>query len=323
MVRALAALDGLSVGDALGECFLDDDVDARQRALDRTLPRPPWRFTDDTEMAIAITEVLAESGHVSPVALGRAFVRRYMVDPDRGYGPGAHRVLQMLRRGIPWTEASSSLFGGQGSMGNGGAMRVAPLGAYFADDLLAVIREARTSARVTHCHLEGQAGAVAAAVGAAYACRKRYCPSSVAWMTLLDLAEMLCPPGATRAGLGKARQLDASTSPRDAARVLGNGSGLLASDTVPFALWCAQRHLDDYSHAIWSTIEGLGDIDTNCAIAGGVVGSNAPPPDEWRKAREPLRFESDIERGGEPLALRDRIRSWFWMLRAPKRANRV
>ena len=76
-----------------------------------------------------------------------------------------------------------------------------------------------------------------------------------------------------------------------AAAVLGNGAEVLAPDTVPFALWCAARHLDDYEAAIWSTVAGLGDRDTTCAIVGSIVVMRAGPtsiPASWRAAREPL-----------------------------------
>ena len=66
---------------------------------------------------------------------------------------------------------AASLFEGQGSFGNGAAMRVAPLGAYFADDLERVVEQARRSAEVTHAHPEGVAGAIGIAVAAAWAWR--------------------------------------------------------------------------------------------------------------------------------------------------------
>ena len=42
-----------------------------------------------------------------------------------------------------WRSASPQLFGGVGSFGNGAAMRVAPLGAFFADDLNQVVEQTR------------------------------------------------------------------------------------------------------------------------------------------------------------------------------------
>ncbi|MEA5594520.1 ADP-ribosylglycohydrolase family protein [Rivularia sp. UHCC 0363] len=53
--------------------------------------------------------------------------------------------------------------------------------------------------------------------------------------------------------------------------ILGNGTKVSAQDTVPFTLWCAAQHLDNYEEALWLTVSGLGDRDTNCAIVGGIV----------------------------------------------------
>lgn len=91
--------------------------------------------------------------------------------------------------------------------------------------------------------------------------------------------------------LQRAQALTPATPLTTAVGVLGNGSLVSAHDTVPFALWCAARHLDDYEEALWLTVSGLGDRDTTCAIVGGIVacctGSVAIPL-AWRDAREPL-----------------------------------
>jgi ADP-ribosylglycohydrolase len=63
---------------------------------------------------------------------------------------------------------------------------------------------------------------------------------------------------------------------------------------VPFALWCAARHLDDYVAAVKNTIVGGGDCDTNAAIVGGIVALSAGRdsiPTEWRQQKEPLPFK--------------------------------
>ena len=69
-------------------------------------------------------------------------------------------LVPLIRgRGAPWRTVASQAFGGEGSMGNGGAMRVSPVGAYFAEDLDAVVEHAAASAMVTHAHPDGRAGA--------------------------------------------------------------------------------------------------------------------------------------------------------------------
>src|SRR5258707_3583505 len=85
-----------------------------------------------------------------------------------------HGLLATIRqRRGHWREEAQALFGGQGSFGNGSAMRVAPLGAYFADDLDAVVEQASRSAEVTHAHAEASAGAIAVSLAAAQAWRPR------------------------------------------------------------------------------------------------------------------------------------------------------
>ncbi len=108
---------------------------------------------------------------------------------------------------------------------------------------------------------------------------------------LLDTALQYTPPGATRDGIERAIQLPLISSIDDAVSALGNGRQVISSDTVPFALWCAARHIDNYEAALWTTVSGLGDRDTTCAIVGGVVVLAADKlsiPPSWLAAREPL-----------------------------------
>lgn len=137
------------------------------------MPPGPWWHTDDTEMAISIVEVLRLLGSIHQDTLARQFMWRFDRDPDRGYGSGARQQLRMMLEGAEWRATSREAFGGQGSLGNGSAMRVAPVGAWFADDLDRAAKEARASSIVTHMHSEGIAGAIAIAVAAAMAWQLR------------------------------------------------------------------------------------------------------------------------------------------------------
>ncbi|MYR36909.1 ADP-ribosylglycohydrolase family protein, partial [Streptomyces sp. SID4944] len=67
------------------------------------------------------------------------------------------------------------------------------------------------------------------------------------------------------------------------AAVLGNGRRTSAHDTVPFALWSAARSLGNFEEAFWLTAQAGGDVDTTCAIVGGVVaaGTAGAPPAAW------------------------------------------
>lgn len=286
--RARVALEGLSVGDAFGERFFARPDVVGRLIAERALPAPPWPYTDDTEMALSLVAVLRRHGTIEQDALARSFAER--ADPGRGYGAGALELLRRVKSGADWRAASAELFGGAGSYGNGAAMRVAPLGAFFADDLDRVVLEARRSAEVTHAHPEGVAGAIAVAVAAAWAWRIGHGGAPSAF-SLCEMVLPFVPEGEVRERVRRAAELSPGLPARWAVDLLGNGSAVSAQDTVGYCLWCAGSFLSDYEAALWHTASGLGDVDTTCAIVGGIVASRVGVegiPAEWRRSREPL-----------------------------------
>ncbi|MFI1103517.1 ADP-ribosylglycohydrolase family protein [Streptomyces melanogenes] len=281
--RALGSLRGLSVGDALGSQFF---VPAHYPLLKRRqLPDGPWQWTDDTEMACSVLAVLAAHGRIDQDRLARSFAEHH--DFDRGYGPAVNRMLRLIREGGDWRELAAALFNGQGSWGNGSAMRIAPLGAWYADDPEQATHQAEISSYTTHQHREAVVGSMAVAAAAALTAAPAGPPTPA---ELLDGVVALVPRSAVGAGLRRARDMldygDAGT----VAAVLGCGRRTSAHDTVPFALWSAARSLGDYEKAFWTTAQAGGDVDTTCAIVGGVIaaGKAGAPPAEWLARTEEL-----------------------------------
>lgn len=284
--RAVASLRGLAVGDALGSCFfVPDNLSA---LLARELPADPWWWTDDTEMACSVFAVLDRFGRIDQDALAASFAEHH--DFDRGYGAGVNRMLRLIRQeGGAWRELASQSWEGRGSWGNGAAMRVAPLGAYFAGEPDRAATEAAASAEVTHTHPEGVAGAVAVAVAAALVGTSPG-PGLVGAELLDEVAERT-PPGLVRDGIGNAMTLLNLADPRSASASLGNGRYISAPDTVPFCLWVVAKYPDDFAAAFWATASVGGDIDTTCAIVGGILGARLGAqgiPHEWLERCEPL-----------------------------------
>ncbi|MDX2163323.1 MAG: ADP-ribosylglycohydrolase family protein [bacterium] len=297
LARALMSLEGLSVGDAFGEQFFNP-AHLRAQLTSGVFPTGGWTFTDDTNMALSVYAILRQHQHIHQNTLAQSFAAHF--DPARKYGAGATQLLRFIRRGGDWREGSRAMFGGQGSYGNGGAMRVAPLGAFFHHDLAKAAEQARLSAEVTHAHPEGIAGAVAVAVAAGVACTLRGSPPP-ARTQFIDLVLPHVPPSEVHSKIARARDLSSSISLEGAVSLLGNGSQISAQDTVGYCLWCAGELLGNYEQALWLTAAGGGDIDTNCAIVGGIVacytGVNGIPS-AWRAAREPLPnwpFSEDME----------------------------
>ncbi|MFD8797886.1 ADP-ribosylglycohydrolase family protein [Streptomyces atroolivaceus] len=283
---ARRSLEALALGDAFGERWFPLFRPPRQAYAEvrarRTPHEPVWHWTDDTALALALQRVLDEYGHVDQDRLALHYALAFEADQARGYGHGMHILLpELLASPAAWRTLAPGLFEG-GSLGNGAAMRVAPLGARFHQDVGRAAEQAVLSAEVTHAHPEGVAGAVAVAVAAALSVRGEFTLEAVAART---------PGGQVREGVLRAARVPFSTEPWRAADLLGNGQRIRADDTVPFALWTAARHSGDLEAALWATAEGFGDVDTTCAITGGVVGAVTGVdgvPAEWRLRREPL-----------------------------------
>jgi len=286
----LLSLDGLSVGDSFGEQFFA--AGEIQRIEHRILQKPPWRYTDDTEMGLAIAEVLRQIGYIDTDLLAMHFAHHYAADPSRGYGATAHSILRSLCAGNNYRRAAAAVFEGQGSLGNGAAMRAGPLGAYFAGDSPAkIIEQASLSAEVTHMNPEGIAGAAAVALAAAWAAQHRHSLGTTAQHDFLAYVAEHTPVSYVQQGIQTAAGFAAHCSVMMAAAVLGNGSKISAPDTVPFALWCASHHLTEFEEGLWVTVSALGDRDTTCAIVGSIIAlSGATIPPAWLAAREPLKF---------------------------------
>lgn len=282
---AYASLQGLALGDAFGQTWFHRDGDFDRLIAARVLAPHPWLWTDDTAMALSLLRVLDEHGQVDQDALAARFASAYQADPYRGYGPSMHGVLRDIFEGQDWREVTGQQFGGAGSWGNGAAMRVAPLGAWFAEDMDAVVEQASRSAGVTHAHPEAAAGAVAVAVAAALAVR------GVSGGSLINAVAARTPDGEVASRLRRIADAPFQLHPQMIASTVGCGTQISAPDTVPFAVWCAARHLDDLTEALWATASASGDVDTTCAIVGGIVAARTGlvgVPDDWLKAREPL-----------------------------------
>lgn len=290
---ARTSLLGLSVGDALGETYFGPEETITARLKSGALQEGRWFFTDDTVMGIGVYNVLSRLGTIDQDELAKEFADNYTLDNYRGYGGTAQRILRQIAEGMYWMEASSGVFEGMGSTGNGAAMRSGPIGAFFHEHTEDVITQAKRAAEVTHAHAEGIAGgiavALAACIGTRYGLNNEFLPAD----TFYDFIISHMPASEVKAKIIKAKTLPADYDIRTIVSVLGNGTSLTAPDTVPFALWCAAHHTNSYADAIRTGLSGLGDRDTNAAIIGSIVVLSAGAgsiPEQWIQQAE--RFDT-------------------------------
>lgn len=190
---------GLAIGDALGaplEGLSPQQIRAHYQVVTdyvdgaKAWKKKPFRwrlpglYTDDTQQALALADVLVATGKVDLDLLAEVYVG--LATPDLGYA-GAHRgigrsfrtVLADLKRGV------SPLETGQPSAGIGAAMRIAPAGLYFADDPDALFDAVMAASLMTHRDVRSISGAMAVALAIGRLLKlteSRLDPSFVLWL---------------------------------------------------------------------------------------------------------------------------------------------
>jgi poly(ADP-ribose) glycohydrolase ARH3 len=283
--KFLGGMVGTGLGDAIGEMAFHFRNRAELRA--RIVQVDQLLYTDDTAMAIGLAESLVQVGGLDEQHLGDTFRDHYYREPWRGYASGPPSIFGLVQRdGISYTEAAQSLFGRQGSFGNGAAMRIAPLGLFFYDapDLY---DKAWLSARVTHAHPIGVDGAAVLA-------------RAIAWAVGLDpqepfplqvFCEGLADFARTPVIRDKMQLLYAlvtqGTSPLAAARRLGQS--VAVHESLPFALYAFLCHTKSFEDCLFCASLHGGDCDTlgamACAVSGAYLGIEAISAD-WRAKLE-------------------------------------
>ncbi|MEE9566334.1 MAG: ADP-ribosylglycohydrolase family protein [Desulfobacteria bacterium] len=283
--RFLGSALGTFVGDALGEPvegWPHRAIYSRFGLLD-TMVREEGHYTDDTQMMIGILETLQETGGFDPAVCAKKFQENF--EPWRGYGRRIFGVVERIREGIPWDQV------GTDSFGNGGAMRISPIGCFYYRDLQALKKNAIVSARITHNHPEGLAGAVAQASAVGLALQHGLFHEPIKRESFLDrivtqvrdmekrFGEYLDEVGSIPSG-SVIEVIEAITGRYDLS--------LRAIESVPAAL-AAFVLTHNFREAVVLAVNLGGDTDTIGAMAGAVAGAYYgydQIPQEWLNSLE-------------------------------------
>jgi poly(ADP-ribose) glycohydrolase ARH3 len=291
--KFLGGIVGSALGDAIGELAFrrpgEESLRAEVASRDRLI------YTDDTAMAIGLAESITEAKRLDPQHLGETFRANYNDEPWRGYASGPPTLFSLVERyGISYVEAARSLFGGQGSFGNGAAMRIAPVGLFFRDapDLY---HQAHLSATVTHAHPIGVDGAAVLAWAVAQAAKldpREPFPFDVFSQGLVDFAQT----PEIKARLKQVRALITEEVPpsRAAPRL---GRSVAMHESLPYALYAFLRHPQSFEACLLCAVLHGGDRDTlgamACAVSGAYLGVDAIPS-TWREKLENGQYMEDL-----------------------------
>ncbi len=287
--NAKKSLLGVAIGDAFGDSFFGETEKVVDKINLREIPETKWEFTDDTVMSIAIFEELEANGDIDQDSLIKKFYINHDLDTNRGYGATLRRVLREIKGGENWREVSKNAFEGQGSMGNGAAMRVCPIGAFYFDDLQKVKYLAAKSAEITHSNIEAIAGAIAIATGTALTTQMRLQGTILTPTKFIDRILNELPDSDTKSKVLKSKSVSYNYQIESVKSILGNGTNMTSQDTVPFAIWCTAYNLENFEEGLWKAVSILGDRDTICAMVGGMLIMSS------RKANIPSIWTASVE----------------------------
>ena len=268
--RAQGCLLGQLAGDALGslvEFQRPEDIlreypnGVRELADGGTWDTIAGQPTDDSEMALMLARMLADTGRYERAAAKAAYVYWLHSMPfDIG-----NTVFSGLRGRHNQT-----------SQANGALMRVSPLGVFGANyDLVQVAEWARQDSAITHVHAVCQQANALFAMAVATAVRTG-CDAGCLYEQIVAWANDM---HADR-NLLDAILAAAETPPADYTRM--QGWVLIAFQN---ALW-QLTHAANLEEAVVDTVMRGGDTDTNAAIAGALLGAvwgRSAIPEQWEK----------------------------------------
>jgi len=270
--RFRGALLGGLVGDALGAPFKGAQ-DISQADLQFHLRNEGrLQYTAETVMTTVLADHLIDNGRVDGPTLAQAWLKGFQAEPWRSSSADMNRYIELMRVGVPWNEAPWFINSGEGSWGNGAAVRVAPIALLALHDAGQVVSLAQQSATITHTHRLGIEGAVLQAVAlallvqhvaespldvAAFLYQLRDAVGAVEYCQQLDVLHEFLPGGRWEY--------------ENAPRVLGCGSA--AHESVCTALYSFLRHRNDYLDAVTFAMSHGGDTNTIASMTGALVGS--------------------------------------------------
>lgn len=220
----------------------------------------PGQYSDDTQMSLMVAESLIDNSGFNPDDLSARYVDWIASGRARGYGKTTLRAVQNLQAGKHWSESGIA-----GSYGNGTAMRSAPFGVYFRNDIQSLVAICKIDSAITHASEDAEAGSIAIALAAAHAVNNDM-------ENLLERISEKLPDSKVK---GLVYSLDSlinsdKITPRQALAVLGTKANV--KETVPAALYCFLK-FDNYYDAILAAIRAGGDTDTTAAIVGALFGA--------------------------------------------------
>lgn len=187
----------------------------------------------------------------------------------REYGPGTAKVLRHIRAGQPWQQASRASYK-DGSIGNGGAMRIPVVAMFYHGQPLDILLEkTRLVTEITHAHPAAIEGAALVALCVSFALQG---------FPMADALKYFVTAYPGTLFLSKVHRLQtlvtSHTTPSPSEIVHQFGNGIVALDSCVTAMAIAHCFKDKpFQSLVEFTAQCKGDVDTIAAMAGAWWGA--------------------------------------------------
>lgn len=217
-------------------------------------------ISDDTQLTLATCEAVFDAVIISPEKVAKQFLLWFNQNRLSGLGSSTLKALRDLQVGAHWALSGRS---GEFAAGNGAAMRIAPL-AFKKNISQETIKDI---CNITHKNDEAYVGALAIV----YAIKAAI---SGEWNASNNLFEILIPKLPDTNVRARMIEIQPMQSIEITALAqIFSPSGYVA-DSVPFAIFCAQKIFNTSLYEIFgSIIRSGGDTDTVCSLTGQMIGA--------------------------------------------------
>jgi len=264
--RINGSLVGSAIGDALGEPVEDRSRRwiAKQYGDVTGYLVPSPTISSDT----LLTLITADSILADPVDHPARLASRLLGAQVPTRGRSMKHARTELLAGRPWWQAAMPK-----SAGTAGAARCAAFGLMWAGDPQRAAYEAALSASVTHGHPVATTAAAAFAAAVALAASGDG-PLDGSWIEAVTRIatgfEQGAAPGKTI--VDRLSVLPALLDQPAESVLAIIGTGVIANETVPAALWCAAAHAVPVD-GVYAAVSAGGDTDTIASMAGACIGA--------------------------------------------------
>jgi len=256
---------------------------------------PAGTYTDDTQMSLAVAQALLRSNlkkhNINNIMKNtqEEFIN-WLNDEQNNRAPGKACIAgcRKMAEGMSWKQS-----GDYHAKGCGAAMRSAPIGLIFYDNLDKLVETAEAISRCTHA----EPTAISAGIGTAYLTAlalKKEKPSAL----IKKILQEKFFDDKFKQKITKIQELPFNKNPFETIEQLGQG--WKGDEAVAIALYCFLRNPENYSKSVLTAANIEGDTDSVACITGAISGAYngiERIPKKWIETVENIGYLKEIGEG--------------------------